>query len=289
MAGGSVVAAGGLLAIGLGHATSYVALGLAAAVVYVGLNALTTAHRTLVAEDIGDDRRPAATGAQEVAAAAGGAIAVGVGAALIEPSPSAAFAIGAVVLLALRCRPCCSRARPRSATGDARGADGSRARVARRSAPAPAGAREVLLAQTLWVFAYAALPAFFVLYAEDDPRARRRRRGCCCRSRSARSWPLGLAIGGRTPRRARLRPPDHRRRDAGRRPARGARPRRRSRSPRSRSPPPDSAPGCSPRSASPTSPASSRRARRAATAAPSSRAAASRRRLRCRWPASRSS
>jgi membrane-associated phospholipid phosphatase len=30
------------------------------------------------------------------------------------------------------------------------------------------GAREVLLAQTLWVFAYAALPAFFVLYAEHE-------------------------------------------------------------------------------------------------------------------------
>ena len=30
------------------------------------------------------------------------------------------------------------------------------------------GAREVLIAQTMWVFAYAALPAFFVLYAEDS-------------------------------------------------------------------------------------------------------------------------
>src|SRR5829696_879693 len=47
------------------------ALGLAAAVVYTGLNALTTPHRALVVDDVGDDRRPAVTSAQEVATTAG--------------------------------------------------------------------------------------------------------------------------------------------------------------------------------------------------------------------------
>ena len=54
IAGGAVLTAGGLVAVGLGNGTSYVALGLAAALVYVGLNALNTAHRAIVAEDIED-------------------------------------------------------------------------------------------------------------------------------------------------------------------------------------------------------------------------------------------
>src|SRR5215207_3937340 len=52
MAGGTLLTAGGLVAIALGHATSYLALGLAAALVYTGLNGLTTAHRTLIADDL---------------------------------------------------------------------------------------------------------------------------------------------------------------------------------------------------------------------------------------------
>src|SRR5829696_6749000 len=49
--GGAVLSAGGLVAVGLGNGTSYVALGLAAGIVYTGLNALTTAHRAIVADD----------------------------------------------------------------------------------------------------------------------------------------------------------------------------------------------------------------------------------------------
>ena len=166
MAGGAALAAGGLAAIALGHATSYLALGLAAAVVYTGLNALTTAHRTLIADDIGDDRRPAATGAQELAMAAGGAIAVAVGAALIEPSPGAAFAIGAVVLLAASLPTLALTRRERLGAGERPRPEGT-ARASLAAVLRRPGAREVLIAQVLWVFAYAALPTFFVLYAED--------------------------------------------------------------------------------------------------------------------------
>ena len=61
--GGAVVTGGGLVAVGLGNGTSYFALGLSAALVYVGLNALTTGHRAIIADDIEDSGRPAATSA----------------------------------------------------------------------------------------------------------------------------------------------------------------------------------------------------------------------------------
>jgi membrane-associated phospholipid phosphatase/MFS family permease len=168
IAGGAVLTAGGLIAVGLGNGTSYVALALAAALVYTGLNALTTAHRTIVADDMEDDRRPAATSAQEVAGLVGAVVAVAIGGALIDPAPGAAFALAAGVL-ALTTLPTLAvtrglrlgerlPSRPRRAARSA----GVR-EVFRRP-----GAREVLIAQTVWVFAYAALPAFFVLYAKHS-------------------------------------------------------------------------------------------------------------------------
>jgi membrane-associated phospholipid phosphatase/MFS family permease len=167
MIGGTAVAAGGLVAVGFGHGSSYAALALAAAVVYVGLNALTTAHRVLVAEDFADEGRPAATGAQEFAMALGAGVAVGIGGALIEPAPTAAFALAAAVLLASALPTLLVTRRLRLGAaerpGPRVGARASLAGTLRRP-----GAREVLLAQTLWVFAYAALPAFFVLYASND-------------------------------------------------------------------------------------------------------------------------
>jgi membrane-associated phospholipid phosphatase len=166
MAGGALLAAGGLVAIGLGNGSSYLALGLAAAVVYTGLNALTTAHRALVAEDVADERRPATTSAQELAMTVGAAVAVGIGGALIEPAPAAAFAIAAAVLLVAAVPTLIVTRRLRlggnAAPRQRRSARASLMAVLRRP-----GAREVLLAQTLWVLAYAALPAFFVLYAEE--------------------------------------------------------------------------------------------------------------------------
>ena len=70
--GGTVVTAGGLLAIAFGFNTSYLVLALFAAVVYTGLNALTTAHRALVPETFDEAGRARATSAQELALLAGG-------------------------------------------------------------------------------------------------------------------------------------------------------------------------------------------------------------------------
>jgi membrane-associated phospholipid phosphatase/MFS family permease len=180
IAGGAVLTAGGLVAVGLGNGTSYLALGLSAALVYTGLNALTTAHRAIVAEDVEDPRRPAATSAQEIAGLVGAVVAVAIGGALIEPAPAAAFALVALVI-ALTVIPTAVVSRRLKlgerqrdpAQGEADSASNEAAvpsggRLLLREALRRRGAREILVAQLLWVFAYAALPSFFVLYAEHS-------------------------------------------------------------------------------------------------------------------------
>jgi dolichol-phosphate mannosyltransferase len=167
IAGGAVVTVGGLIAVGLGNGTSYLALAAAAALVYTGLNALTTAHRAIVADDVEDAGRPAATSAQEGAGLVGAVLAVAVGGALIEPAPAAAFALVAVVV-ALAALPTLALGRRLGLGEHPARATFRPERAALREALRRDGAREVLVAQTLWVFAYAALPAFFVLYAEDS-------------------------------------------------------------------------------------------------------------------------
>jgi membrane-associated phospholipid phosphatase/MFS family permease len=163
--GGAVMTAGGLLAVGLGNATSYVALALAAGIVYVGLNALTTAHRAIIADDVEDSGRPAATSAQEIAGLIGAVIAVAIGGALIDPAPAAAFALAAGVL-ALTVVPTALVTRRLRLGERAPQPKERESAVGLRELARQPGAREMLVAQTLWVFGYAALPAFFVLYAE---------------------------------------------------------------------------------------------------------------------------
>jgi membrane-associated phospholipid phosphatase/MFS family permease len=186
IAGGAVVTAGGLVAVGLGNGTSYLALGLSAALVYAGLNALTTGHRAIVAEDVADAGRPAATSAQEIAGLVGAVVAVAIGGALIEPAPAAAFAL-ATVVLAITVVPTMIVSRrlglgerePVTQSGDSERTPAGASRSDTERSPRRLGrvlgdalrhqgAREVLVAQVLWVFAYAALPSFFVLYAEKS-------------------------------------------------------------------------------------------------------------------------
>jgi MFS family permease len=163
--GGAALTVGGLVAVGLGNGTSYLALGLAAGLVYVGLNALTTAHRAIVAEDVEDGRRPAATSAQEVAGLIGAVVAVAIGGALIEPAPAAAFALAAVVLVASALPTMVVTRRLRlgeRAASVARRTERANVReVLRRP-----GAREIFVAQALWVTRnYILLLAFTVIAA----------------------------------------------------------------------------------------------------------------------------
>ena len=96
--GGAIVGAGGLVAIALGTASSYLVLALAAATVYVGLNAASTAHRALVTERFTEDRRAAATSAQEGAMLVGALTGTVIGGALIDTSAAGLFLVWALLL-----------------------------------------------------------------------------------------------------------------------------------------------------------------------------------------------
>ena len=167
--GGVIVAGGGLVAIALGNASSYFALALAAATVYVGLNAATTAHRALVAERFEDADRPRATGGQELALLLGALVGTVAGGFLVEASPVLLFGGAALVVLLLALPTLGLRiVRERSAPAGSSRSPRPHAfrRDLLRAARTP-GAREVLAAQVLWVFAYVALAPFMVLYADE--------------------------------------------------------------------------------------------------------------------------
>jgi len=163
--GGVAVTSAGLLAVAAGAETSYPVLGLAAGCVYLGLNATATAHRAVIVERFEDGRRPAATSSQELAMLVGGLLGLAAGGALIESSAALVFVIAAIAapLLALPTAIVLIRMERRPAvTAAAEKTRGAPLRAALRHP----GAREVLLAQILWVAGYVALPVFFVLYAD---------------------------------------------------------------------------------------------------------------------------
>lgn len=162
--GGSVLAAGGLLAVALGHASSYLALAAFAAVAYAGLNAVTTGHRALIPENFDEEERAAATGGEEVAMLAGTLLGVVAGGFLIERGGWMPFALGALAL-PLLALPTVRRmrGRERPPVPVARRSPGVRYYL--RAAARPGG-RLILAAQALWVLGYVGLPPFFVLYAQ---------------------------------------------------------------------------------------------------------------------------
>jgi membrane-associated phospholipid phosphatase len=151
--------------VAAGTGTGYLVLAACALVAYAGLNAVTTAHRALIAETYDEDTRPAATGSEELALLMGTTLGVAAGGVLIEWHTWAPFAAAAVAV-PLLCVPTIRRMRGREEAGKWTPA-ATRPPLAEyaRVAGTP-GVRSVLLAQGLWVLGYAALPAFFVLYAE---------------------------------------------------------------------------------------------------------------------------
>jgi membrane-associated phospholipid phosphatase/predicted MFS family arabinose efflux permease len=165
--GGSLLTGGGLVAIGLGTGLSYLVLVLAGAATYVGLNATATAHRAIIVEGFEDKARPAATSAQELAMIVGGLLGIVAGGAFVEPSAPVLF-VGAAVVVPLLAVPTLAvvkrRAEDRAPAHLDRGRADLRTLAAILRQPGP---RDVLVAQILWVAAYAALPVFFVLYARE--------------------------------------------------------------------------------------------------------------------------
>ncbi len=166
--GGSLLAAGGLLAVALGYASSYLALAAFAAVAYIGLNAVTTGHRALIPENFGEQERAAATGGEEVAMLVGTLAGVVAGGFLIEQAGWMPFALGAV-LLPLLAAPTVRRMRGREQPPQPPADPGARrgTRYYLHAATRP-GARLVLGAQALWVLGYVGLPPFFILYADRE-------------------------------------------------------------------------------------------------------------------------
>ena len=162
--GGVAVTSAGLLAIAAGAETSYPVLGLAAGCAYLGLNATATAHRAVVIERFEDGRRPAATSSQELAMLIGGLLGLAVGGVLIDSHAALVFVVAAVVapLLAVPTVVLLIRMERRPLAASAP----EERRASLRAALRHPGAREVLLAQILWVAGYVALPVFFVLYAD---------------------------------------------------------------------------------------------------------------------------
>jgi undecaprenyl-diphosphatase len=164
VAGGAALAGGGLAAVALGSSTSYLVLALAGAVVYTGLNALTTAHRALVPEIFPASGQARATSAQELSMLVGGLLGLAVGGLLTGVAPWAPFALTAL-LVPLLALPTLLRTREPDRV-PAAPSDSQPLGYYLRAASRP-GVRGLLAAQILWVLGYAALPAFFLLYAED--------------------------------------------------------------------------------------------------------------------------
>jgi maltose/moltooligosaccharide transporter len=166
VAGGAVVTAGGLAAVALGAGTSYLLLAAFGAVAYVGLNAITTAHRALVPESFSDaSGRARATSAQELALLVGTLAGVAAGGALTTLGSWAPFAMAAAVVPALALP---TVLRVRESEHAAPPERNGRAVSYYLSAAAQPGVRAFLSAQMLWVLGYAALPAFFLLYAQEE-------------------------------------------------------------------------------------------------------------------------
>ncbi len=161
--GGSLLGAGGLVAVALGSSSSYLALAVFAATVYVGLNAVTTAHRALVPELFGSGERARATSAQELALLAGGLIGLAAGGVLADVALWLPFATAALLLPLAALPTLLEVDEPEVSAHEPRDRHAFRYYLSVATSP---GVRALLLAEWFWVLGYAALPAFFVLYAE---------------------------------------------------------------------------------------------------------------------------
>jgi MFS family permease len=161
--GGALLAACGLAAAAAGHGTSFLVLAFAGTVAYVGVNVVTTAHRTLVHDCFDGEQYARGNGAQEVAMLTGGLIGLAVGGLLTSLAPWAPFVLAAVGMPLLAWPTV--RWLPMAAPSEAQRPASPSFRFYAAALIRP-GVRALLAAEVLWVMGYAALPVFFLLYAQ---------------------------------------------------------------------------------------------------------------------------
>lgn len=167
IAAGSLVAAGGLAAVALGQRNSFVLLALFGLVAYVGVSAVTTAHRALVHDCLEDETHVRGNGAQEVALLLGALLGLVAGGLLTMAAIWAPFVLAAVAM-PLLAWPTLRRV-PVPVDLDQKRQGRPRRRPVRfyGTILLRPGVRALLAAEMLWVLGYAALPVFFVLYANQ--------------------------------------------------------------------------------------------------------------------------
>ena len=164
IAGGCLITVFGLVAVSIGHHTSFLILAAAGLVTYIGVNVVVTAHRALVHDCFSDTGRTMGNGAQEAAALTGALFGLVVGGALAAVASWAPFMLAAIAM-PLLVWPTLRRV-PVERHLDHVEHHGHRPmRFYSRILIRP-GVRAMLLAEILWVLGYAALPVFFILYAK---------------------------------------------------------------------------------------------------------------------------
>jgi MFS family permease len=161
--GGALLAACGLAAAAAGHGTSFLVLAFAGTVAYVGVNVVTTAHRALVHDCFSGEQYARGNGAQEVAMLTGGLIGLAVGGLLTSLASWAPFVLAAVGMPLLAWPTV--RWLPKALPSASRPCATRSVRFYGAALIRP-GVRALLAAEVLWVMGYAALPVFFILYAQ---------------------------------------------------------------------------------------------------------------------------
>jgi MFS family permease len=166
IAGGCLVTVLGLLAVTLGHATSFLVLALAGFVTYVGVNVVTTTHRALVHDCFEPGQRTRGNSAQEVAMLVGALFGLVVGGMLGELASWAPFLLAALAMPLLVWPTLRGVPVGENLDEDFPSHQHRPVRMYSRLIVRP-GVRAMLAAEILWVLGYAALPVFFILYAKN--------------------------------------------------------------------------------------------------------------------------
>lgn len=166
IAGGTLVTALGLVAVALGHKTSFAVLAFFGLVTYVGVNVVTTAHRALVHDCFDESRRTLGNGALEAAMLCGALVGLVIGGVLADLAAWSPFVLAAVLMPLLAVPTLRVPVEEHIRHGSEATHGHQPVRFYLRTMVRP-GVRAMLGAEILWVLGYAALPVFFILYAKN--------------------------------------------------------------------------------------------------------------------------